>query len=217
MKFPKVKLPKFYFDMRRIGPLAIISLFMAVTIGHVAAFTGSFEQPAWRWLGWPYAIAVDSAIIICSQFTKWKTTRLWAWVGYFVFVAASGAMNVAAVAPIKWAAWVYATFPTAAISLLGFLYGQVDRLAAGKENKKRKESEDKTAPVAVPSLAGSQSGNGSGKSGLHVCWCGRTFAHQNGLNAHQRSHSGDNGGEAVAETVSGAEVTNRTRADLLQP
>ncbi len=206
MKPPKIKLPKFYFDLRRLGPITIIGLFMFVTIGHVANFTGSFEQEKWRWLGLLYAIAVDVSIVICSQFTKWKTTRLWAWIGYFVFVAASGVMNVAAIDPQTFAAWVYATFPTAAISLLGFLYGQVANLAEGKENRERKKSEKATAPVAEVSLSDSQSGNGSKPKAEYVCWCGRSFAHQNGLNAHKRIHNGANGAESVTETVSGAKT-----------
>ena len=135
-----------FIDARRIAPLAVIVTFMVVTIGHVANYAGSFEAPGWLWLGWPYALAVDVAIIICSYFTKWATTERWAWAGYLSFTLASGVMNAAAIQP--WAkanpipAWVYAEFPTVAIALLGFLYRSIDKLVASKERKHSESNEE---------------------------------------------------------------------------
>lgn len=122
-------------DLRYLAVALVIVVFMAVTVGHVANYAGSFESSGWQWLGWPYALAVDAAIVICAWLTRWKTTRTWAWAGYFAFVAASGAMNAAAVQP--WArswpewvfAWIYALFPTAAIGLLGFLARQAEAVS----------------------------------------------------------------------------------------
>ena len=43
-------------DRRRGAAYAVIVVFMVVTVGHVAAFTGSMEPEGWEWLGWPYAL-----------------------------------------------------------------------------------------------------------------------------------------------------------------
>ena len=108
-------------DKRQIVSYSVIVLFLCVTVGHVANYTGDFEPDGWRWLGWLYAFGVDASIIVCAWLTRWKTTERWAWTGYVSFVAASGALNVAQVAPSGLGAWVYALFPTAAQALLGFL------------------------------------------------------------------------------------------------
>jgi hypothetical protein len=122
-------------DLRYLAVILVIGTFMAVTVGHVANYAGSFESAGWQLLGWPYALAVDAAIVICAWLTRWKTTRTWAWIGYFAFVLASGAMNAAAIKP--WTepgieavfAWIYALFPTAAIGLLGFLARNAEAVA----------------------------------------------------------------------------------------
>ena len=122
-------------DSRYLAVAAIIVVFMLVTVGHVAHYAGSFEDGGWTFLGWPYAIGVDAAIVVCAWLTRWKSTRVFAWVGYFAFVAASGAMNAAAIKPWlqpwpEWLfAWVYSLFPTAAIGLLGFLAGAAEVVA----------------------------------------------------------------------------------------
>ena len=130
-------------DSRILVCTIIIIVFMAVTVGHVANYAGGFEADGWQVLGWPYALAVDAAIAACAWLTRWVTTRRWAWVGYFAFTLASGAMNAAAIEP--WAlpfphsafAWIYALFPTAAIGLLGFLAQKAGRVAElGKGRRK---------------------------------------------------------------------------------
>jgi len=123
-------------DVRYLAVALVIGTFMSVTVGHVANYAGSFEANGWWWLGWPYAIAVDLAIVICAWLTRWKSTRLLAWTGYITFALASGAMNAAAIKP--WTqvsivesvfAWVYALFPTAAIVLLGLLARDTEKVA----------------------------------------------------------------------------------------
>jgi hypothetical protein len=160
-------------DTRWLAVATVIAVFMAVTVGHVAHYAGSFEDPGFRWLGVPYALAVDAAIVLCAWMTRWKTTRGWAMFGYFLFVAASGAMNAAAVRPWArawpdWAfAWVYALFPTAAIGLLGFLARKAEEVAEhGKKRgiaawfaapkvveTKPKEAEPEPEPELTPSFA----------------------------------------------------------------
>ena len=126
-------------DKRQVAAYAVIIAFMIVTVGHVASYTGSFEAGGWRFLGWFYAFGVDASIIVCAWLTRWKTTERWAWVGYVSFVVASGALNVAQVAPASLGAWVYATFPTAAQALLGFLA----RDAGGFRSPSRDTDEEK--------------------------------------------------------------------------
>lgn len=143
-------------DRRRIPPALVIGLFMAVTVGHVAGYVAQFEHTGSEWLGWPYALAVDLAIVVCSYFTAWATTRAWAWVGYGAFVAASGIMNVAYVAPWQrpdwWAAWVFALFPTAAVALAGLLYRRVDQLAGNAERRKERQR-DESKPQSCGKIA----------------------------------------------------------------
>jgi len=164
---------------RQHAAYAIIGLLMAVTVGHVAAFTGSMEQGGWMVLGWPYALAVDLAIATCAWFTRWKTTRVWAWAGYFAFTAASGALNVAAVRPwsqvLPWAAWIYALFPTFAIALLGFLARDAELLA---ERSKRSKHRAEPAPPPAPQNNGHEA---------HLCaWCSQEFNTRQALSAHLR-------------------------------
>jgi len=124
--------------MRQTATYLVITLLMAVTVGHAANYAGSFEPDGWQWLGWAYAIAADLAIAMCAYYTRWATTRRWASVGYIAFICASGALNVAHIEP--WmhgaGAWVYALFPTVAQALLGFLARD-----AGKLTKRRETSD----------------------------------------------------------------------------
>ena len=122
-------------DIRYLAVALVIGTFMLVTIGHVANYAGSFEVNGWWWLGWPYAIGVDLAIVVCAWLTRWQRTRAWAWLGYFSFVIVSGLMNAAAIQPWlepwpDWLfAWIYSLFPTTAIGLLGFLARQAEQVA----------------------------------------------------------------------------------------
>lgn len=195
-------------DNRRRSLLIIIFLLMVVTVPHVAIYAGSFEPSGSSWLGWPYSLAVEASVIICAYFTKWQTTRLWAWVGYFGFVVASGIMNVGYIQPDTFPAWTYALFPTAAISLLGFLYRQVDKLVQVAEAGKRPRAESAhpfgywplraTSSEASPAVY-EQSDNGfaakSAKSEHQadlefICsLCDLSFPTRNSLNAHKRKHS----------------------------
>ena len=166
-------------DRRQLAAYAVILAFMFVTVGHVASFTGSFEQPGFAWLGWPYALAVDCSIAVCAWLTRWKTTRVMAWLGYFTFVVASGTLNVAAVAP--WAqaqmlgAWVYALFPTLAIALLGFLARDTELLA-----QRSARSKDRGVQQAQPETQ-------VVVSQMHECgYCDRQFATSQGVSAHLR-------------------------------
>ena len=167
---------------RRRITYAVIGALMAVTVGHVAAFTGSMEPQGWQWLGWLYALAVDLAIVMCGAFTRWKTTRAWAWSGYFAFIGASGALNIAAVQPwtqtLMWAAWIYALFPTCAIALLGFLARDVELLAERSERAKHR-----TTQPAQPAQPEPQS---NGRDAHRCAWCSQAYDTRQALSAHLR-------------------------------
>jgi hypothetical protein len=170
-------------DNRRKSLVAIIVAFMIVTVPHVAIYAGSFEPPGSFWLGWPYSLAVEASIIVCAYFTKWQTTRVIAWVGYFVFVIASGIMNVGYIQPLTFPAWTYALFPTAAISLLGLLYRQVDKLVlvaeAGKRARVLATGSTELAPASQELAPASQE--------LYQCdECPREFSTKQALGAHKR-------------------------------
>lgn len=176
-------------DNRRKSLLLIIFTFMIVTVPHVAIYAGGFEHPSSFWLGWPYSLAVEASIIVCAYFTKWQTTKLWAWVGYFGFVAASGIMNVGYIQPETFPAWTYALFPTAAISLLGFLYRQVDRLVQVTEAGKRKGAEG--APVVSMEPARASTSQQELAPDAYLCQqCEKEFATVQALNAHKRFCAG---------------------------
>ena len=176
-------------DLRRTSTLAIIATFMLVTVAHVAAYASSFEPPgAGVLLGWPYAMAVEASIVVSAYFTRWKTTRLWAWVGYFAFVVASGIMNVGYIQPHDFPAWVYALFPTAAISLLGFLYRQVDQLVQTTERKRERRIEPAQSqhqPAQQPAVQ-PQAEPEPAHASFTCQDCEREFASVQALNAHKR-------------------------------
>jgi len=123
----------------RLLLVLVVLAFMVVTVFHVQGYASSFEPEGRAWLATSYAVAVDASIVACALLTRYKLTRGWAWAGYFIFTAASGLMNAAAVQPATLYAWVYALFPTVSIGLLGFLARQTDALVEA-ERKARAEA-----------------------------------------------------------------------------
>ena len=181
-------------DRRRLAAYAVVVVFMVVTMGHVAAFTGSMEPEGWAWLGWPYALAVDASIAICAWLTRWKTTERWAWVGYLAFTVASGLLNVAQVRPgsqeSALGAWVYALFPTFAIALLGFLARDASKFRVSSGGSAGSSAD---GPAREPVVAAQS---------VFVCDCTAEFGSQNALNAHRRWCAGaliSDNGNAVRE------------------
>lgn len=134
-------------DRRQLLVIIVVALFMAVTVGHVASYTGSFEPAGWEWLGILYALAVDASIGVCALLTRWTTTKKWALRGYVVFTLADGIFNVGHVKP--WAtdvpitAWVYALFPTASQALLGMLVRDAGAF------RKKSDTDEKTTKLRV--------------------------------------------------------------------
>lgn len=121
-------------DARKVAIAGVIALFATVTLVHVATYTGSFEPAGQEWLGYAYALGGDLAIAICAWFTRWDTTRRWAWISYFTLVIVDGVFNVAYVDPFRrdapFAAALYAIFPTLIVAILSVLARQVGALSA---------------------------------------------------------------------------------------
>jgi len=186
-------------DNRRKWIIGSMVPFGLVTIVHVTAYAASFEPSLWTaWLGLPYAVAVEMAIIVAAYFTRWEKTQRIAWAGYFAFVIASGLMNVGYLAPeftlsvAAVAAWTYALFPTVAIALLGFLYRQVDSLVAGKEAKAARASEtasDKSeTALRIERVQPAQLPEPAALPVVTCNVCGVTFGNRYQLSAHKRVH-----------------------------
>jgi hypothetical protein len=176
-------------DSRQIIPFVVIGLFMAVTIGHVAEYAGSFESDRWWILGIFYALAVDASIVVCSWFTRWTTTSLWAWIGYFAFTVASGGLNVAQVQPwtqenagLQIGAWIYALFPTGSIALLGFLARDA-KLLVERSNRSRGTASQKSE---TETQERPQSEQDNGHEPASCAWCGESFDNVQGVSAHMR-------------------------------
>lgn len=164
-------------DARRFLPLFVIGLFIAVTITHEAYYAGSFEQEQYRLIGWSYAIAINLSILVTEYFTRWKTTRRWAWLAFCTATIGSGMMNIAYIRPWELVnvnslfAWVYATLPTIIITLLGFLASNVSKLAGAQESRWRTQEERSIEK--------------------HVCFCGESFSRPIELAQHTREHIGE--------------------------
>ena len=169
-------------DKRPLISYAVIVAFMAVTVAHVASYAGSFEPDGWQSVGWFYALAVDASIAVCAWLTRWKTTRVMAWIGFFAFTLASGALNIAHIKPWNYEsfAWIYALFPTAAIALLGFLARDAELLAERSAKSKGRRIEQK-GESAQPALEA-----GNGHKPFTCPHCERRFDTQQAVNAHLR-------------------------------
>ena len=167
---PKPKSSRKRIDNRRFAPLFVIGLFVLVTISHEAFYAGSFEHEGFKVIGWPYAVGMNMSILIAEYFTRWSTTRKWAWAAFYVVSIGSGMMNVAYVRP--WTvigidgffAWIYAILPTVIIIFLGFLSSSVGKLASSQEARWER------------------------LQGKYMCFCGEKFSSSISLKKHIASH-----------------------------
>lgn len=188
-------------DNRKKAIWTIILLFMIVTTFHVAFYAASFEKEGSAALSWPYAIGVDLAVIVCSFFTRWQTTKAPAWTGYFTFTLMSGAMNIGWIKP-GWdiAAISYAVFPTIAIALLGWLFRQVDKLTSIKPNAKASQS------VALPTQSVVDALKNEIKL-THLCeYCHKGFGSRFALSAHLRGCKAYKASHQVAVATQSEEI-----------
>ena len=177
-----LKLSSFRFkriDSRRLWPLLTILIIAAVTITHEATFAGSFEEPGFEFIGWPYAIAINMAIIISEYFMGWKTSRRAAWVTFIVATFGSGALNVAYVKPWEASNWwdaifafIYALLPTILIIFLGLLSSKVGKLASSREASWAREEEKEK----------------DDRQKAYQCFCGEGFEQPIQLAGHTRKH-----------------------------
>lgn len=152
---------------RRWLPIIIALLFQLVTIRHEAAYVGSYETPGWEWLGIPFSIGVDTATFISLFYTKWATTRKWAWISFVLFVAASAALNLAHIFDVAIAGDRFgqgllpdlvtgmgvatvALFPTAAIVVMGFLERETDGFRTRKKTAPQSTVSPSPSVIAAP-------------------------------------------------------------------
>lgn len=163
-------------DTRRLAPVFVIGLFIVVTISHEASYAGSFEKEGYEFVGWPYAIAMNLSILIAEYFTRWTTTRTWAWRAFYIVAIGSGLMNVAYIRPWELDgmdelfAWIYAILPTVIIIFLGFLSSSVGKLAGAQEARWKTQDE---------------------KADAFPCFCGKSFAGKRSLDAHTKTHANE--------------------------
>jgi hypothetical protein len=161
-------------DTRRVWPLLVIVLIVSVTITHEATYAGSFESDGYQFIGWPYALAINLAIIIGEYFIQWKSARIAAWATFIIATVGSGALNIAYVRPWEYSgfdalfAWVYALLPTVIIVCLGLLASRVAKIARTQEARWEREDEDTKAN--------------------YECFCGESFAKSIQLAGHSKKH-----------------------------
>jgi len=160
-------------DTRRVWPLLVILIIVSVTIVHEATYAGSFEAPGYEFIGWPYALAINLAIIVGEYFIQWKSARIAAWATFIIATLGSGALNIAYVRPWEYSgfdaffSWIYALLPTIIIVCLGLLASNVAKIAKTQEARwERLDSAEKN----------------------YECFCGEKFEKPIQLAGHSKKH-----------------------------
>lgn len=168
----------------------LIFFLLAVTIRQMGAYLAAFQVgwSGWAVIGYLQATAIDLAIWRSSWWYRTyrgKVQRRWALTGVVAFSLVSAGYNfgyytmVAPSLPLMQRVAMAVVLP-AGVALLSYLYGQKSQ-SAFAETK--------------PELAASEA---PAKRSRYKCEvCGRSFAKQNALNAHQRTHraNSENGGD----------------------
>jgi hypothetical protein len=161
-------------DSRRFWPLLVFFLLILVTISHEANYAASFEIVSLRFMGWPYAIAINIAIFVSEYFMGWKGTNRYAWWTFIASTLGSGLMNVAYILPWdksgwnEFFAWIYALLPTILIVFIGFLSSAVNKMAITQERRWETDAEKNERK--------------------YTCFCGDSFPRSIDLAQHTRGH-----------------------------
>jgi len=160
-------------DARRIPPLLVILIIVSVTITHEATYAGSFETNGFQFIGWPYAIAINLAIIIGEYFIQWKSSRIAAWATFIIATLGSGALNIAYIKPWEYSGFdavfasIYSLLPTIIIVCLGLLSSRVGKIAKTQEARWERESDNEDQ---------------------YECFCGEKFSKPIQLANHTKKH-----------------------------
>ncbi len=204
--------------MRRL-PTLLAMTFIGITLTRVAVLASGPLGAGW--LGWLFAVGLGAGVYLAAYWMKVSDagTKAAASMTLAFFVLADLAFNNAEVyrhmaAQGTWEDWmlrvaglVYASFPTLAAALLGWLQGRVDRLPPAPMRKGAIFPRIKLWIAAqidaqIPQDAGSapqgpQILDAAGTSALdapqterslrvYECVCGRTFVKQTAYAAHKR-------------------------------
>lgn len=185
-------------------PMILAGAFLAITLARVAGFTAD-TMSAGVLFGWLFSIGLGVAVYGSAYWTRNATTRKPALFALFLFIAIDAFFNFAHV----WhgakridmlattGAVLYGLFPTAAVALLGWLQTSINKLPPGSQGAKRQRLTanvydwlaSKFAVEATESEPEPTMSEPKPQPVRFACGCGRTFATQNGLNAHKRRHT----------------------------
>lgn len=190
--------------------MILAGVFLAITLARVAGFTAE-TMSAGIVFGWLFSVGLGVAVYASSYWTRNQTTRKSAVVALAFFILVDAFFNFAHVwmtaahssGLATTGAVLYGLFPTAAVALLAWMQTSVNKLPPGATGAKRQRLTaniydwlaDKFAVSAnaeIMPFAETKpeptTSEPEAKPARFVCGCGRSFATQNGLNAHQKRH-----------------------------
>lgn len=130
--------------LKRLGQLlddTLLIVLLVATVGHIAAFMQSYEEPAFRWAAWLQAVGIDLATLRASYLYKLYRpgqARLMALVAVVFFSSCSAILNMAyymrAGAQTLVAIPMAVFFPVA-ITILSYLRGAQDILDGQRDRR----------------------------------------------------------------------------------
>ncbi len=130
--------------LKRVGQFlddTLLIVLLVATVGHIAAFMQTYEEPSFRWAAWLQAVGIDLATLRASYLYKIYGTgqaRSIALVAVVFFSVCSAILNFAyyvrAGADILIAVPMAAFFPVA-ITILSYLRGAQDMSAERRDRR----------------------------------------------------------------------------------
>lgn len=187
--------------------MILAGVFLAITLARVAGFI-SETMGAGILFGWLFSVGLGVAVYGAAYWTRNATSRKAAAVALTFFILVDAYFNFAHVwltashtsGLATGGAILYGLFPTAAVALLGWLQTSVNKMPPGSHGAKRQRLTanvydwlaDKFAVENIEATvekAPATVSEPEAEPVRFVCGCGRSFATQNGLNAHKRRHA----------------------------
>jgi len=187
-----------YWGRFNFETLVIIAILLTDT-GHTGSYLATFEMPSLRFLGYIQALTIDAAALICAYRMRRKSQRQVAILAWAFFCSVTAWLNsmyyIQAGVTVPQAVALGCWSPLAVL-LVGWLKGGTDALsdrsakaAATRAERKMAQAE---AKAKVASIQEEEAAEEAKVQPVYICPvadCGRSFANQNGLNAHMRVHS----------------------------
>lgn len=130
--------------LKRLGQLlddTLLIVLLVATVGHIAAFMQSYEEPAFRWAAWLQAVGIDLATLRASYLYKLYRpgqARSMALVAVVFFSSCSAILNMAyymRVGAQTLVAVPMAVFFPVAITILSYLRGAQDILDGQRDRR----------------------------------------------------------------------------------